>query len=136
MEDLLNNIDDFLIILPDKIVADDIKNFLTKNTNTHFFSNIYEGKTLLNPTPFIKHFSNSETIYLYEGSLGSGNYIRVVYSIKEKKYIYYTINEKKYVYYKINQDQLEREDFKSDNWLEFHSYVCKKILEYFIQLQK
>jgi hypothetical protein len=37
--------DAFLVQLPDKIVADDIINYLTKKTDKHLFSDIYRGRT-------------------------------------------------------------------------------------------
>ena len=67
-----------LIHLPDKIVADDITNFLLKKTNKHLFSDIYEGRTILNPNCLMQY--NSEAISLYEGGVGFGNYLRVSYS--------------------------------------------------------
>ena len=80
----------FLIHLSDEIVADDIRNFVSKKTNTHLFSNIYEGKTFINPRGFdlydLKY--NTDLIYLYEGGFGMGHYCSITYSIKQKKYIY------------------------------------------------
>jgi len=52
-----------------------------------------------------------------------GNYISVAYSIKENKYIYYTIN--------ANENSVE--NYKSDNWIEFQSYVRKELLDIFIR---
>ena len=118
--------EDFLIHLPDKIVADDISNFLLKKTNKHFFSDIYEGRTLLTPNDIMQYNSNSDVIYLYEGGAGFGNYLRVSYSIKENKYIYYT----------INQGETPQENFKSENWTEFHTYVRKHLLDIFIWFNK
>jgi hypothetical protein len=115
-----------LLHLPDKIVADDITNFLLEKTNKHLFSDIYEGRTILNPNYLIQYNSNSDVISLYEGGVGFGNYLKVSYSIKENKYIYYT----------INQGESPRENFKSDNWLEFHTYVRKELLDLFIWFNK
>lgn len=126
MEDLFNNIDEVLIKLPNKIVAEDIKNFLTKKKNKHLFSDIYNERTLINPNSFIKYTSNLDIISLYEGGTGLGTYLRVVYSIKENKYIFYTINQ--------FEDPVE--NFKSENWLEFYLYVCKKLFDIFIWFNK
>ena len=67
--------EDILIHIPDKIVVDDIKNYLDKKTDKHFFSDIYNGKTFLSPNYLIKYYSNKDIINLYEGGLGMGNYI-------------------------------------------------------------
>jgi hypothetical protein len=108
--------------LPDKIVADDIENYLSKKTDKHFFSDIYNGKTLLNPTTLMNYYSNKDIIYLYEGGLGMGNSIKVAYSTQENKYIYYT----------INSNESPREDLKSDDWVTFHTYVRQQLLDLFI----
>ena len=117
--------EDCLLQLPDKIVADDITNFLSKKTDKHLFSDIYNGKTCLNPNYFIRYYGNVN-IHLYEGSFGFGNYIKVIYSTKENKYIYYT----------INPNENPREDFASENWVEFHTYVRKALLNIFMWFDK
>ena len=114
--------EDYFKDVPDKIVADDIKNYLSKKTDKHFFSDIYKGRTVLRPNDLIEFYSNKDIITLYQGGLGMGNYIRVEYSTKENKYIYYT----------INSNEKQREDFKSDNWVEFHTYVRKELLDLLI----
>ena len=114
--------EDILINIPDKIVVDDIKNYLDNKINKHPFSDIYNERTFLSPNNLIKYYSNKDIIYLYEGGLGMGNYISVAYSIKENKYIYYTIN--------ANENPVE--NYKSDNWIEFQSYVRKELLDLFI----
>lgn len=113
--------DAFLVQLPDKIVADDIINYLTKKTDKHLFSDIYRGRTALRPNDFIE-YGYKDIIHLYEGGLGMGNYIRVSYSVKENKYIYYT----------MNANEEPREAFTSDNWSEFHSHVRIKLLDLFV----
>ena len=50
-----------IIHLPDKFVADDITTFLLKKTNKHLFSDIYEGRTILNPNCLMQY--NSEAIF-------------------------------------------------------------------------
>ena len=115
--------EDILIHIPDKIVVDDIKNYLDKKTDKHLFSDIYNGKTSLSPNYLIKYYSNKDIINLYEGGLGMGNYISIAYSIKENIYIYYTIN--------TNENPVE--NYKSDNWFEFQSYVRKELLDIFIR---
>jgi hypothetical protein len=66
-----------------------------------------------------------DRINLYAGGWGHGFYIRVWYSIKEKIYIY---------------DAGEISNFsvifKSGNWIEFHEYVRKYLLETFIHFNK
>lgn len=114
----------FLNLLPDKIVADDIKNYLNEKTKTHLFSDIYEGRTTLSPNRMIQHFSNADRVVLYGGGWGMGNYIEVHYSIKEKKYIYYFTSD--------TVGEGTRAEFKSENWIEFHTYVRKDLLDTFI----
>ena len=108
--------------VPDTIVTDDIKNYLSKKTDKHFFSDIYKGRTVLRPNDVIEFYYNKDIITLYQGSLGMGNYITVEYSTRENKYIYYT----------INSNEKPRENFKSDNWEEFHTYVRKELLDLLI----
>lgn len=115
-----------LIHLPDKIVADDIQNYLSGKTDKHLFSDIYEGRTALRPNVLIEYYSNKDIICLYEGGLGMDNYIRVAYSKDENKYIYYT----------INSNENPREDFKSDNWVDFHTYVRQQLLYIFLWFNK
>jgi hypothetical protein len=118
--------EEFLNELPDKIVADDIQDYLSRKTNKHFFSDIYNGRTVLSPNELMQYYSNEDIICLYDGGLGMGNYSRVAYSTKENKYIYYTMNS--------NEDP--REDFKSDDWKKFHTHVRKELLELCIWFDK
>ena len=116
--------EDCLIHLPDKIVADDIKNFLHEKTDKHLFSDIYKGRTSLSPNFMIKYGNAdySDVIYLYEGGLGMGNYHSVVYSIKQQNYIYYT----------INANEKPHEIFKCENWKEFYTHVRKELIDMFV----
>lgn len=111
-----------LIHIPDKFVADDIRNFLTKKTDTHLFSNIYEGKTFINPYNF-DFYRNSDSIKLYEGGFGMGYYCELAYSIEQKKYIYYIFD---------HECEKLREGYKSENWEEIHDHVWKELLDIFI----
>ena len=113
--------DDILIHIPDKIVADDIKSYLTNKSETHLFSNIYKGKTYISPNRMID-YTDRQTIELYNGSFNMGYYFRVVYSVVKNKYIYY----------KNNTGEILEEYFSSENWLHFHSYVFKDLLDIFI----
>ena len=115
------NIEDILNRLPDKIVADDIKNYLDNITETHLFSDIYKGRTSLYPNSLIKYLPNADRVLLYGGGWGMGNYIEVHYSTKEKKYMYYCISgEETHV------------NFESEDWTEFYTYVRKDLLDTFI----
>ncbi len=120
----LNTVEYFLNRLPDRIVADDIKNYLDKKTETHLFSNIYKGRTILSPNLMIENFSNADSVALYGGGWGMGNYIEVRYSIKEKKYMYY------YTSGAIGEGT--HADFESEDWTEFYTYVRKDLLDTFI----
>lgn len=116
-----SEIEDVLNQLPDEIVADDIKNYLNKTTDSHLFSNIYEGKTIISPFTMIKHFKNQETIILYHGGFGLGKYVEIAYSKKQNKYIYYTLCNEENKNYK--------EHFKCENWVEFCTYVRQHLLD-------
>lgn len=123
----MNNVEeikDIVSRLPDKIVADDITNYLTGKTKTHLFSAIYENRTSLYPNGLIQHMSNADKIGLYEGGWGTGNYISVHFSITEKKYLYYKTGGP------VNVDTLV--DFQSEDWTEFYTYVRKDLLDTFI----
>jgi len=120
------NLHEILDKLPDKVVIDDIKNYLTNKTGSHLFSNIYEGKTLLSPDNFIKYRATPHIIYLYSGGCGQGNYINIAYSFDDNKYIYVI----------INAGENPRTAFKSENWEEFHAYVCKDLHNLFTWFKK
>jgi hypothetical protein len=115
---------DTFVNLPNKIVADDIVNYSDKITDKHLFSDIYEGRTTLNPDTLLE-YSALGRINLYHGGWGLGNYIRVWYSIKEKIYIYDT-----------GDDEDSAVLFKSGNWIEFHEYVRKDLLVTFMHFNK
>ena len=112
MEDfsLIKNI---LSKVPNKLVVDDIIQFIkTKDFNSHLFSyskNIY-------PNVFIQYNNSADRIKLYDGGLGQGNYINIVYYISENKYVYCGI---------IDGNTLEI--FKSENWDEVVKYVKDNI---------
>jgi len=115
MEDILNR-------LPDKIVADDIKNYLDKKTETHLFSDICKGRTLYPYEAYwIEYASNADRVVLYGGGFGMGNYVVVHYSIKEKKYMYYCTSGE------VDEDT--HAHFESENWTEFYTYVRKDLLD-------
>ena len=118
------NIEDILNHLPDKIVADDIKNYLDNITETHLFSDIYKGRTSLYPNRLIHYLSNADSVVLYVGGWGMGNYIEVHYSTKEKKYRYYCTND--------TVDKETYVNFESEDWTEFYTYVRKDLLDTFI----
>lgn len=120
----MEEIDDILNRLPDKIVADDIKNYLDEKTKTHLFSDIYKGRTSLSPNRMIQYLSNTDRVVLYGGGWGMGNYIEVYYSTKEKKYIYYNTSGA--------VGQGTHADFESEDWTEFYTYVRKDLLDTFI----
>jgi hypothetical protein len=115
---------DTLVNLPNKIVSDDIVNFLDLKTDKHLFSDIYEGRTTLNPYRLLEK-SPLDRINLYAGGWGHSFYIRVWYSIKENIYTY---------------DAGEIGNFsvifKSGNWIVFHEYVRKDLLDTFIHFNK
>lgn len=120
--------DNILYNIPDKIVADDITNFLSDYKYKHLFSDIFEGRTALCPHNFIVEKSNVEEIYLYEGGWGFGNYMRIVYSIKEKMYIFYTFS--------TEDKENPPVEFKSDDWDKFHKYVRQYMLDTFMWFNK
>jgi hypothetical protein len=116
MTDFLNT------LLPDKIVVNDIENYLNKTSDKHFFSDIYEGRTPINPNGMIEYYCVGADVYtLYSGTWGLGFYIDICYSTKEQKYIYYQTSE-----------NTKHEIFKSENWEEFHTYVRKDLYDMFI----
>jgi hypothetical protein len=45
--------------------------------------------------------------------------------------VHYSIKEKKYIYYNISDGDIY-EKFKSEDWIEFHTYVRKDLLDMFI----
>ncbi len=112
--------EDFLNFIPDKIVVIDIINFLNNNKNNHFFSDIYDGKTIINPNPFLEYHSNSNIIYLYEGNFGQGNYIGIMYLIQEDKYVYFTSDD----LYDINS---QYKIYESQDWNDIHKYVREHV---------
>lgn len=122
-----------LLKIPDKIVADDIRNFLinwkstTTKTPEHLFSNIYEGRTLITPNTLIEYKSSSDFINLYEGGVGLGHYIGVGYLVDKKKYVYYTCTYGNPVF---------NYQFETDKWDEMYTYAKKEMLELFIHFNK
>jgi hypothetical protein len=127
-KDSLEEIKNFLKSIPDKIVADDVYNYLSKTKNylsgkaeKHLFSDIYEKRTSLYPNAMLHHMSTADKIALYGGGWGMGNYINVYYSAIEKKYLYYKTGDNN-VY----------ADFESANWEEFYVYVRKDLLDTYI----
>jgi len=112
--------EEFLQQIPDKIVVDDIMNYLNNIKDKHFFSDIYDGKTIINPAPFLEYHSNSDVIYLYEGNFGQGNYIGILYSTKEEKYIYFT----SFDLYDINS---QNKIYENQDWNDIHKYVRNHI---------
>ena len=118
------NMEDILLRLPDKIVADDVKNYLDKTKTHHLFSDIYKGRTSLYPHPMIQYLSNADRIVLYGGGWGMGNYLEVHYSTKTNKYMYYQTGG--------SVDEKTQVHFECDNWTEFYTYVRKNLLDTFI----
>ena len=112
--------------LPDKIVADEVVNYVHTPPphHTHLFSNIYKGRTTLNPAAEYKWHMFLDKITLYDGGWGQGNYIEVSYSTKENMYIYASGNGDSYT--------CNNTLFKSGNWVEFHEYVRKDLHEMFV----
>jgi hypothetical protein len=114
--------------IPDLCVKEDLikhdfdnrKQSKIKN-DEHLFSFF---NSYLRPYPFAKEQTDKNEITLYSGGMGGGNYMEIIFSKSEKKYIYQNF---------MDVDKEKNIMFSSEKWNEVYDYVKKElttILEY------
>jgi|LauGreDrversion4_2_1035121.scaffolds.fasta_scaffold135314_2 hypothetical protein len=107
--------------IPDKAVVDDIINFITYKSDKHFFSDIYNGMTMIYPSQCIEYSIKDG---LYTGCSGFGYYMCIDYDCDEKTYYFYSRN---------NRDQVVTK-YECEYWDDMVEYVRNFILDLFISL--
>ena len=109
---------DYIKILNEKIYTDIIEYNKSQNNN-HIFTHIHNGRCLY-PCAMYRNTHNEDKsiCYLYDGGLGMGNYIKIIFDKVSQEYKFIGYNP----FHKSSTLI-----YKTKEWDEMFNYVCKYI---------
>jgi hypothetical protein len=101
----------------------DIISFNDNKQHNHIFSHIHNGKCLYPCATYRNIYNEDKSIcYLYDGGLGMGNYIKIIFNKTTQQYYFEGYN---------SFNNLTTLLHKTKQWDEMYNYVCNYFLTNF-----